>query len=323
MENLARNNKFKKNIYLGVNIVLLCLVVFFILHFVFLKSSVKENSLIVSLNKEQQNNSSEVEKLQENILALKQILGQVEQVAVEGSDPADDSDKIATTSSKTGPVVAIIINNLGLSKSTTEDSFTLPAEVTLSFSPYSTNIDEYVGAAKKNGHEIMINLPLEPKNYPYDDPGNMGLISSLSQEENLTRLEQVLNRTKEKIGIFTSPNEKFSQSETAIIPIINKLKSMNLLVVFSGDNNKVIEKVAKSQNFPLYYTDLKIDENINAEAIDKQLELIEKFAKEYGGVIATGSPYPITINKIEEWIYTLEKKNIHLVPISAITSGLK
>ena len=78
------------------------------------------------------------------------------------------------------PRIAVVLTGLGLSAEATDTAIReLPAPITLSFTPYADRLDHWMGLARVNGHEVLLDLPMEPTNFPYDDPGPQTLLTQL------------------------------------------------------------------------------------------------------------------------------------------------
>lgn len=89
--------------------------------------------------------------------------------------------------------VAILVTGLGLSQAATLSAIEkLPPAVTLSFSPYADELDQWMLRSRRAGHEVMLGLPLESARFPIEDPGPMSLQTFMSDQENLTQLEAVM-----------------------------------------------------------------------------------------------------------------------------------
>src|SRR5262249_15250871 len=121
------------------------------------------------------------------------------------------------------PFIAVIVSGLGEAKTVTENAMKLPENVTLSFSPYAKNIDTWTTAARTTGHEIMLDLPLEPANYPAVDPGPYGILSGKPPEENDMRLQWIMARTQGYIGFLTPQNENFSSNGEAFKALLQSI----------------------------------------------------------------------------------------------------
>ncbi|MDP1340887.1 divergent polysaccharide deacetylase family protein, partial [Klebsiella variicola] len=71
---------------------------------------------------------------------------------------------------------------------------TLPPEVTLSFAPYGPRLQEWIDKAREAGHEVLLELPMEPFGYPQNDPGPHTLLTGGNTAENISRLEWLMSR---------------------------------------------------------------------------------------------------------------------------------
>lgn len=242
----------------------------------------------------------------------------------EAEDTSAEADKQTAPPSSSKAIVkeakvAILISGLGLSSSTTQRALDLPVEVSLGFSPYSYNIKDWVKKALKTKHDVLLELPMEPLNYPADDPGPYGLLTSISEKDNLNRLEWVLTRAEGFFGLYTNPGEKFSRAHKSIEPVLLSLQDKGIpLIHGNGVSDTGFSQLATKIDAAILPIDLVIDEQISSQHIEAQLEKIETYARDVGFAVAVGSPYPITIKMIKKWLPTLQAKGITLVPVSEI-----
>ena len=109
------------------------------------------------------------------------------------------------------PRVAIVLSGLGLSSAATESAIQgLPGGVTLAFHPYADNLQQWINLARAAGHEVLINLPLEPLDYPKDDPGPQALFTAFKPVENIERLNWALSRVTGYTGVSTHMGSRFT-----------------------------------------------------------------------------------------------------------------
>ena len=65
------------------------------------------------------------------------------------------------------PKIAILLGGMGLNQQLTQKAIKeLPGDVTLGFAPYGENLQAQVNRARAEGHEVMLQLPMEPVGYP-------------------------------------------------------------------------------------------------------------------------------------------------------------
>ena len=217
------------------------------------------------------------------------------------------------------PKIAIMLGGLGLSGSTTERALTLPSSITMGFSPYAHDMAGWLNQAKEDGHEVFVNMPVEPVDYPADDTGPYALLTNLSAEKNIERLSWVLSRAEGYAGIYTTPSEKFTYSQKSMTPVLEYMQKKHLLFVYGdGYNNNMLLQLSKKLSQPLIVRDFIIDEQVSAVKIEKKLRALEETARVNGFALGIGNPYPITIKILERWLPALAAKVIDIVPISQL-----
>src|SRR5262249_20855638 len=99
--------------------------------------------------------------------------GQVPQISSDGARPVDvDSRAVAKARDAPDvPRIAIIITGLGVSSNGTAQALSkLPAAITFGFAPYSTDLERLISRARGEGHEVLLQVPMEPFDYPDNDP---------------------------------------------------------------------------------------------------------------------------------------------------------
>lgn len=227
---------------------------------------------------------------------------------------------IATSGAKELPKISIIIEGLGLSRTTTEKAIVLPADVTLSFSPYAPHLEKWFEIAQQRNHELCLNLPLEPTRYPMDDPGPYALLTELEEEKNIERLKWVLSRAeKGYVGVVSGSDEKFTSSMRSIKPVFRYLRDKDISFVYGGQvSNSSLFQIANRIGVDLISRDIIVDQEITREKIKARLDEVEKRAKQNGYALALARPYPLTVDMLRTWIVTLEKKGIDVVPLTKL-----
>jgi polysaccharide deacetylase 2 family uncharacterized protein YibQ len=240
-----------------------------------------------------------------------------DQAAPAASAPSDGGEEKKIIQGK--PAIAIVITGVGLSASSTASVLKLPALVTVGFSPYAQDAQILAKKFMDLKHDVVMNIPLEPSNYPVDDPGPYALLTNLSDKDNLDRLDFLADRVSNVIGFYSMDNEKFTMDQKSISPIIEEMKKRNLIYVYGGgkDNTTVIQ-IADTQSFPLIVAKSIIDKVITEKAINDNLDQLVDEAKKNGFAVALGSPYPVTANILSRWLETLDEKGVELVGLKEI-----
>ena len=208
--------------------------------------------------------------------------------------------------------ITIIVSGLALSKSFTEKAFELPSKVVFGFSPYAAMIKEFTERARKENHEILVNLPLEPINYPVDDPGPLALLSNLNDHDNLERINEIFSRIGENLGVYTIEDERFTQTKS-VVPILAELKKRELNLVYGGaEHNLAFLQIAKAVGFNPIIIDSIIDKEVTEDSILASFFHLEELAKKNNHAVGMISPYPISINLLKNWLATFDSKKLTL-----------
>ncbi len=221
------------------------------------------------------------------------------------------------------PMVAIVFTDLGLSKSLTENSLKLPHDYTLSFSPYAGDMTSWALKARATGFETLIDLPMQPENYPLSDPGPFGIMEDLSPDQNIARMHALLEKFPGFIGMLAVGGEKIMANKEAIKPYLSELKKRGLLFIYiKSDKNGIIEELAKANAFYVLGIDKIIDEGSSRNVVDMQLQSLTDIAKSRGYAIGIAHSYPTTAEALQVWLEDLKKQDVDLVPVSAIGNKL-
>jgi polysaccharide deacetylase 2 family uncharacterized protein YibQ len=223
------------------------------------------------------------------------------------------------------PRIAIVIGGLGMSRAATEAAINrLPGAVTLAFDPYAGGLNDWVAAARKAGHEVLMGLPMEPRDFPIRDPGPYALMTSLEAPQILQRLNFVLSRASGYVGLISVMGSRFAVEEDLIRPLLMTIRNRGLMYIDNDTGRQSLApKIASAIDMARAIVDSSLDSDPSKVAIDAQLVKIEDRARRNSVTMALGRPFPATLDRLAAWISTLEGKKLALVPVSAIANKQK
>lgn len=213
------------------------------------------------------------------------------------------------------PRVAILVTGLGLPDGPPQAALKgLPVQVSVAYGAYARSLQDAVAEARAEGHEVLLQIPLEPQNYPSVDPGPHTLITTLPPADNIKRLQWLMSRYTGYVGVTNHMGAKFQASAESIQPVLEELKRRGLLYV-DGEATKdsATERTAKAIGLDYFAVNVQIDAGDTAQ----QLAKLEQAAKERGTAIGVVRLKPATAKQITDWAAKLEGKGIVLVPVSA------
>ena len=216
------------------------------------------------------------------------------------------------------PVVSIVVGGLGVGAAKTTDAIMkLPAAVTLAFTPYGSDPGKLAERARAQRHEILLQIPMEPFDYPDNDPGPQTLLTTLNAEQNVDRMTWHMSRFQGYAGVANFMGGRFVVSDAVMQPIVKEAAKRGLGYFDDGSSPRSIAgSIAASQAMPFAKGDIAIDSVPTAVEIDHALANLENMAKERGVAVGVASALPVSIERIGAWTRTLESHGIMLVPLT-------
>jgi polysaccharide deacetylase 2 family uncharacterized protein YibQ len=216
------------------------------------------------------------------------------------------------------PVVAIVVGGLGVGAAKTTDAIMkLPPAVTLAFTPYGADPAKLAERARAQRHEILLQVPMEPFDYPDNDPGPQTLLTTLTPEQNIDRLYWHLSRFQGYAGIANFMGARFTAADAVMQPIIREAAKRGLGYLDDGSSPRsAAPSLSAAQSMPFAKADFTIDAVPTSAEIDRTLVKLETLAKERGLAVGVASALPISIDRLAAWIKTLDSRGIMLVPLT-------
>lgn len=221
--------------------------------------------------------------------------------------------------------IALVIGGLGISARATQAALDgLPPAVTLAFAPYAGDAQRWVGEARRRGHEVLLEVPMEPYDFPDSDPGPHTLRPTLGENGNIQRLTWSLSRFTGYSGITNLLGGRFLANGQALEPVMTYLARRGLLFYDSGSNGRsAAAGVAQETGTPYVQSAVTVDSIQSGMEIDQRLSELETRARAAGAAAGTGFLYPVTIERVAQWAKGLDGRGFVLVPASAIVAKAK
>lgn len=229
--------------------------------------------------------------------------------------------------------VAVVIKNIGLNpKETDLIANGLPAEVSLSFSPYTVDAENQIKKARYLGHETYMDLLLSSKDFLKSDTGPLAMSIISSIDDNIRRMKQTLSVNVPLGGVIINPGQADKENKERTEKLLSSIKEMGLLMIDATGEDGI--DFVKVDGLARKKADILIDENLDQQQISQLLKQAEKIALEQGQVLIVASPKPAAVVTLNKWQKTfspqltyeqMRENNITtverpfaLVPVSAI-----
>lgn len=216
------------------------------------------------------------------------------------------------------PLIAIVIDDMGVDKKRSALAIDLQGPLTLSFLTYATDLGSQTERARAQGHELMLHVSMEPGSSVVD-PGPNALLTSLSDEELRRRLQWSFGRFATYVGVNNHMGSKFTSDRRAMTIVIEEIKRRGLMFLDSRTSGKTVgASLARKMGVPVAERNIFIDHENTIDAVLVQLRKVEQLARSTGAAIAIGHPRDVTIRALQTWLAGIEAKGFKLVPLTTI-----
>lgn len=215
------------------------------------------------------------------------------------------------------PLIAIVLDDMGPNKENTERALKLPPSVTFAFLPYAKDVAVLAAQAKGKGHELLVHVPMEPAGAV--EPGPHALRVTDAPEKILEELRWNLSQLSGYVGINNHMGSRFTADETSMRIVVGELKTRKLLLLDSRTTKDTqAAPIAQQAGVPSLSRDVFLDNEEGSGEVTRELERLEKLAREKGSAVAIGHPHPATLDVLQKWLPQAEKRGIKLVPLTQV-----
>lgn len=230
---------------------------------------------------------------------------------------------VAMAPSAGQPLIAIVIDDMGLDLRRSARAIKLPGPLTLSFLPYGRDLPQQTATAHGKGHELMVHVSMQPEGTG-NNPGPNALTVDLTPEEIKNRLDWALAAFPGYVGINNHMGSRFTANRAGMAAVMAELKARGLLFLDSRTGqNSVGMSTAAAYEVPHAARHVFLDNEISAAEVTRQLAETERIARQAGFAVAIGHPHDVTLAALEAWLPTLAAKGFVLAPVSAVVARLE
>ncbi|MBD8556832.1 divergent polysaccharide deacetylase family protein [Rhizobium sp. CFBP 8762] len=240
-----------------------------------------------------------------------------------GADGLRSMDYYARAWSGTrGTRIALVVGGLGLSQTGTQTAIRdLPEEVTLAFAASGNSLMRWMQEARRKGHEILLQVPMEPFDYPANNPGNNTLRAASDTKKNLLMLQKSMARLTNYTGIVNFLGGAFLSDATMLEPVMREIADRGLLFLDDATSAQSLSgTLATTIDAPHAFADMVLDEKVETSAVLKKLDELERVARRNGSAIGMASAFDVSVAAITQWVEEAQGRGIEIVGVSALVN---
>jgi polysaccharide deacetylase 2 family uncharacterized protein YibQ len=218
-----------------------------------------------------------------------------------------------------GARVVIIVGGLGLSQTGTQHAIAaLPEDITLAFAANGNSLQRWMQEARREGHEILLQIPFEPFDYPANDPGPRTLTVAAGAQANLDSLHASMARITNYTGVTNFMGGRFLSDPDALEPVMRDLADRGLMFLDDGTSaQSLTDRFAKTLGIPFAAADMVLDATQERGYILSRLDDLERSARRNGVAIGVASAFEVSVDAIASWANEAKARGIEIVSASA------
>ena len=226
-------------------------------------------------------------------------------VAVVPPTPVPTKKPTATPRPKPAPGargrLAILLDDAGQNDDLVPAAAALPKQVGIAVLPFLPRSAETATAMHEAGHEVWLHLPMEPENYPADNPGPGAVLVSMTTGELRTTVHTAINNIPFAVGVNNHMGSRATANLKTMTWIMQELSARGMAFIDSRTTTKTVaERAARAQGVPTNRRHVFLDNERNPAAIRKQLEEAVYRCRLDGEAIAIGHLDRVTVQVLAE-----------------------
>ncbi len=237
-----------------------------------------------------------------------------------GGWPIEPLPSEQAVSGQTEPVgrLAIVIDDWGYGWAAAQAILELQGPLTLAVIPHLPKSVQQAEAARRQGHEVLVHLPMEPLDARLD-PGRGAVTSALADEEIRRRVEAAIRGVPGAVGVSNHMGSRATSDRRVMEQVLAVVAGHGLFFLDSATSpSSVVGQVARRLGVSSVRNRVFLDSQPDADFVKAQLWRAGRLALRDGEAVAIGHVRPQTAEARRAVLPELRRMGIQLVPVSAL-----
>lgn len=245
---------------------------------------------------------------------------EAEQDLMEASEPPHrKKDKKTDLSENIHGKLAIIIDDIGYSMKVVNKLIQLDYNLTFSILPNLINTEKSAELIKHKNRQILLHLPMQPKDWPALNPGPGALFINDSESDLVKKMLENIASVKYAVGVNNHMGSAFTKDQNGLTIVMKVLNQHNLFFIDSKTApGKTSYNAAIQYQVPYLSRNVFLDNEQDESAITVQLNKAVKIVKKTGQAIVIGHPHISTYKVLEKQLPVITQNGIKIVSASQL-----
>ena len=174
-------------------------------------------------------------------------------------------------------------------------------------------------ALADGGKQVLLHLPMEPHGFPKVRPGPGVILRAQSDVEIVRTLEEDLATVPGAAGVNNHMGSAATADPRVMRAVTRVLSRRGLFFVDSRTTDATVaERTAEEESVPSAHRRVFLDDVATEAAVRAQLDEAVAHARNEGGCIAIGHPYPATLAVLERELPRMAEEGVRLVKVGEL-----
>lgn len=216
------------------------------------------------------------------------------------------------------PKIAIVIDDMGYDLDLATAFMDLDLPLSLSVLPLAPRTADIVYEANRRGTELLLHLPMEPKDYPDLDPGPGTVLTNMDERGIRKTINNDIDQIPGIRGVNHHMGSRFTERPDKMKIVLRELKRRNLFYLDSRTTNLTVAyDLAKDMGVPAAKKDVFLDNDLSSKSIRFEMERLLGIARYSGIAIGIGHPHKETLDILKDYEGIL-RTEFKVVPVSEL-----
>lgn len=215
---------------------------------------------------------------------------------------------------------AIVIDDVGYNKKIIEAFLNLGIPLTFAIIPQEQFSEELAEIIHRSGNEIIIHMPMEPKDYPKANPGSHALFCRMTDEEVREKFFENIYSLPFSVGINNHMGSRFMEDRDKVEILMSCVSQSGLFFLDSRTtSHSLFPEIAREMGIPRLLNDVFLDSEDDIRHIEQQLRLLINRAKQMHTAVGIGHVHKKhTALAIKKTLRFFKYHGIELVTLSEL-----
>jgi len=223
------------------------------------------------------------------------------------------------TQQKTRGKIAIIIDDNGYGRDACRHIYSIDQPIAIAILPSLPYSKIVAACAHARNKEILLHLPLEPKEYTETYAAGYIITTTMSPQVIKSKLTDAINSIPHVVGLNNHMGSKATENAPTMKVIFSVLRERDLFFVDSRVTTKSVSKgLALKMGIPCSERDVFLDNKSDRNYIENQFRELSQVAAKQGHAIGIGHDRSLTWKILKEQLSFLENNGFKIVPLKEI-----